>query len=404
MKKNQSIKTTMDGSDKPLPSRAASFWSTVFLLTFLSLGLWTLFSKNRDFSAVERRPLAQRPSLSFSKISDGAYQSDFAAYLSDQFPLRSQALALKAEFQKAIGKFDNSRVYFGKNNALIEKRTDLDWSKLDRNLQDMDAFSEMFLKQRPEARISYLIAPTQAGVYPERLPYGAVESNQAEGMVALRSKHQKKGLIYPDLLEGLRKSEKDDLYFRTDHHWTQQGALEAYKLYKTSLGEVESLNRNLDKIGQAEMMTQDFHGTTYQKAPAKSIRADRLDAFVWPGLDSAQLYDGQGNAIGQGLYCPEALASTDAYEYFLGPNRDIVEIKMGNEDKDRGTLLLIKDSYANAFVPFLTMDYKRIIVLDLRYLKDPIADILDRYAPDDLMFLYNIGTFSEENSSYKLLD
>jgi hypothetical protein len=404
MKKNQPVKTIKQESEKPLPSKSASVWSVLILLVFLGLGLWTLFSKDRDFSLVERRPLAQKPSLSFSKLAEGAYQSDFEAYLSDQFPLRSQALALKAEFQKDIGKFDNSRVYFGKNNALIEKRTDLDWSKLDRNLQDMDAFSEKFLEAKPKARISYLIAPTQAGVYPKRLPYGAVEADQAEGMAALRSKHQKEGLIYPDLLEGLRKSGRDDLYFRTDHHWTQEGALEAYKIYKTSLGEGDSLYRNLEKIGQAEMMTQAFYGTTYQKAPAKSIPADRLDAFNWPDLDSIQVYDGQGNILEQGLYLPEALASSDAYEYFLGPNRDLLEIKTKREDPDRGTLLLVKDSYANAFVPFLTLDYQRIIVLDLRYVKEPLADILDRYAPDDLMFLYNIGTFSEENATYKLLD
>jgi hypothetical protein len=98
------------------------------------------------------------------------------------------------------------------------------------------------------------------------------------------------------------------------------------------------------------------------------------------------------------------LTSTDAYEYFLGPNRDLLQIKTAHENADRGTLLLVKDSYANAFVPFLTMDYRQIIVLDLRYVKEALADILDRYEPDDLMFLYNIGTFSEENATYKLLD
>lgn len=402
MKKNQS-KAIPQKQETP-PAKAASLGAVLFLLVLLGLGLWTVLSKERDFSSVERRPLAKRPVFSLAKVGEGTYQADYEAYLSDQFPLRSQALALKAEFQKAIGKFDNSRVYFAKDHSLIEKRTQLDWQKLDRNLQDMDAFSEQFLKQKPEARITYLIAPTQSGVYPKRLPYGAVEADQAEGMADLRSKHQRDDLLYPDLLEGLRGSNQQDLYFKTDHHWTQKGALEAYKIYKTALGETESLNRDLEIFGQAQVLSQDFHGTTYQKAPARTIPGDKLDAFIWPGLDQVQVYDGQGNQLDQGLYKKEALTSTDAYEYFLGPNRDLLQIKTANENADRGTLLLVKDSYANAFVPFLTMDYRQIIVLDLRYVKDALADILDRYEPDDLMFLYNIGTFSEENATYKLLD
>lgn len=402
MKKNQS-KEIPQKQETP-PAKAASFGAVLFLLVLLGLGLWTVLSKERDFSAVERRPLAKRPVFSLSKVGEGIYQADYEAYLSDQFPLRSQALALKAEFQKAIGKFDNSRVYFAKDDSLIEKRTQLDWQKLDRNLLDMDAFSEQFLKQKPEARITYLIAPTQAGVYPNRLPYRAVEADQAEGMAALRSKHQRDDLLYPDLLEGLRGSNQQDLYFKTDHHWTQKGALEAYKIYKMALGEKESLNRDLEIFGQAQVLSQDFHGTTYQKAPARTIPGDKLDAFTWPDLDQVQVYDGQGNQLDQGLYKKEALTSTDAYEYFLGPNRDLLQIKTANENVDRGTLLLVKDSYANAFVPFLTMDYRQIIVLDLRYVKEALDDILDRYEPDDLIFLYNIGTFSEENATYKLLD
>ena len=61
-------------------------------------------------------------------------------------------------------------------------------------------------------------------------------------------------------------------------------------------------------------------------------------------------------------------------------------------------LLLIKDSYANSFIPFLSQDYREIIVIDPRYFFDDISEIIKANGITDVLFLYNANTFFNDNS------
>ena len=90
------------------------------------------------------------------------------------------------------------------------------------------------------------------------------------------------------------------------------------------------------------------------------------------------------------------------YEVFLGGNHPVVDIKTTSESDK--TLLLIKDSYANSFVQFLTPYYKSIIIVDPRYYYEDIDKLIEENNVSELLYLYNADTFFDDSSLASVLN
>ena len=380
--------------------------AVVFISGLFAVGAITVFSPRKTFSEQERRPLAKWPSFSFEKIISGEFFKDFDSALADQFTGRNELLGLKASTQKTLGKKDNSRVYFGKDNYLIEIHENLDEKQLQMNMEDMLSFyQDKFLKESNPQEASLIIAPTVAGAQVELLPKYAVEANQEEILAKANGIFSGTEVLIPDVLENFKsykagKEEDKGLYFRTDHHWTQKGAYIAFKswLDKSEFTNLEE-EYNLDEI------TNSFYGTTWAKANSKAIPADTITAYKNTDLNEVELYDIEGELIRKGIYNEKAADSRDPYEYFIGENKDYIKLITATDTKEsQGRhLLIFKDSYANAFIPFLCPYYESITVIDLRFLKTDLGKIMEKEEFTDLLFLYNVVTFSDDNNSYKLI-
>ena len=96
------------------------------------------------------------------------------------------------------------------------------------------------------------------------------------------------------------------------------------------------------------------------------------------------------------LYDSSKLKTKDKYGVFLGGNASLIDIKTtAVSDK---TLLLLKDSFANSFVPFLAPYYKEIVMVDPRYYAGTMSEILETYPITDALFLYSGNTFFQDNN------
>jgi len=93
--------------------------------------------------------------------------------------------------------------------------------------------------------------------------------------------------------------------------------------------------------------------------------------------------------------------SDNPYEIFLGGNYDRIDIKTTAET-DRN-LLLIKDSYANAFLPFLLPHYHTVIMIDPRYYYDTLQELIDHEGISDVLFLMNAATLFSDASLRNLM-
>ena len=96
------------------------------------------------------------------------------------------------------------------------------------------------------------------------------------------------------------------------------------------------------------------------------------------------------------LYQSDKLKTRDKYAVFLGGNNALIDIKTMSQEQ--GRILVIKDSYANSFVPFLTPYFREIVMLDPRYYTGNIQDVMETYHITSVLFLYNGNTFFQDNN------
>ena len=74
-----------------------------------------------------------------------------------------------------------------------------------------------------------------------------------------------------------------------------------------------------------------------------------------------------------------------------------------NNCQGEGTLLILKDSFANSMVPFLTTDYGKIVMIDLRYYAGSVSGLLEAGDIDEVLVLYEIYNFASDTNLAKLV-
>ncbi|MEG1501020.1 MAG: DHHW family protein, partial [Clostridiales bacterium] len=141
-----------------------------FVFILLSCALINILTPSQSFSVNENRYLQQFPQFSWEKIFNGTFTEQFAQYTTDQFPLRDIWIGAKTQTEKTLGKKDNGRVFFGKDDYLFAKDTPADPTLLQNNLQAIEQFVEKTSQKNPQISFSLLLAPTSASVLEDKLP------------------------------------------------------------------------------------------------------------------------------------------------------------------------------------------------------------------------------------------
>ena len=178
----------------------------------------------------------------------------------------------------------------------------------------------------------------------------------------------------------------DDPYYHTDHHWTTMGAQAAYTLWAQATGHTA---RSYDLT----LATDSFRGTLYSKVMLPDSVYDSV--YYAPEITvESVVCDGEDGA----LYDLSALEQKDKYELFLGGNYGQCVITTGTENGKH--LLLVKDSFANSFVPFLTGDYETITMIDLRYYRGSMAELAAEV--DDILVLTEVTNLAGSGDYFKL--
>ena len=178
-----------------------------------------------------------------------------------------------------------------------------------------------------------------------------------------------------------------DPYYHTDHHWTTMGAQAAYLRWAEATGH-RAYSYDLTAA------TDSFRGTLYSKV----LLPDSVYDTVYYAADITAervVCDGEDGA----LYDLGALEQKDKYELFLGGNYGQCVITTGVENGKH--LLLVKDSFANSFVPFLLGDYETVTMIDLRYFRGSMAELAAE--SDDILVLTEITNLAASGDYFKLM-
>lgn len=358
----------------------------IFMVLLLGLAGKEALSHQRTYSPVEKRELQTRPEISITKVLDGRFQKKYESYLRDQFPGRDHWVSFQTDMELFMGKNEIHNVYIGKNHYLLEHYTEkeFDPQQISKNLQALEKFVG---KAKQNADVHVMMVPTKSWVLREKLPAFAPHYKEQKFYDALQQKLEKEDVLI-SVEPVLDAHKEEEIYYRTDHHWTTLGAWDAYEQYTKAVG--GDLQRAQGKK-KFRCISKDFYGTTYAKINY-ARQADKIE--IYEPADKLRVVYNMGEKKTKTLYDFSFLKTADQYSVFTGGNQAVLEITGGI--KNGKTLLLIKDSFANSILPFLAEDYEKLVVVDLRQLNVSGDRLLEMFSPTDILILYNSAQFAQD--------
>ena len=358
----------------------------IFMVLLLGLAGKEALSHQRTYSPVEKRELQTRPEISITKVLDGRFQKKYESYLRDQFPGRDHWVSFQTDMELFMGKNEIHNVYIGKNHYLLEHYTEkeFDPQQISKNLQALEKFVG---KAKQNADVHVMMVPTKSWVLREKLPAFAPHYKEQKFYDALQQKLEKEDVLI-SVEPVLDAHNEEEIYYRTDHHWTTLGAWYAYEQYTKAVG--GDLQRAQGKK-KFRCISKDFYGTTYAKINY-ARQADKIE--IYEPADKLRVVYNMGEKKTKTLYDVSFLKTADQYSVFTGGNQAVLEITGGI--KNGKTLLLIKDSFANSILPFLAEDYEKLVVVDLRQLNVSGDRLLEMFSPTDILILYNSAQFAQD--------
>ena len=194
--------------------------------------------------------------------------------------------------------------------------------------------------------------------------------------------------------------------FASDHHWTSAGAFAAAQRWAEETGRTPPQAADFE----ARRVLEGMRGSLSARAPLLRDAAEDFAVLIpsdeaiaagrQPDPHTLRLLDGAGQLQRQGLYDEAALVGPDPYLYYLGGNEATTVIETGRSEG--GSLLVVRDSFANAFVPFVLPYFERVVLVDVRHGHEALHRALEDPELTELMVLYSLSQLMTEERLYQL--
>lgn len=387
----------MEQKDTPKNSGSKAV-TGIFLVLVFGITIAGFFVPVKARSESENRALAQRPKFSFeslfAKEDKEKFTTKYEAYLTDQFIGRDTWISVKTRTELLLGKTDINGVYFADDDYLVT-RTDagsIDTEQEEKNISRLDAFVKKYSELLGDTNVYAMLVPTAADILADKLPPFTSEYDQ-EALL-----NRVAGLLgdnFIDTRDELTRHKEEYLYYKTDHHWTALGAYYAYRAWAQAKGNPVREQEDY-KISKG---SEEFFGTLYSKV---NIRMPADTVLLYDDGRSYRVeYDMDGKPHNS-MFSMERLSEKDKYMVYLDGNHAFTQIQQQGQNRTGKKLLVIKDSYAHTFVPFLAQDYDEVIMVDFRYNKMPVSAIIENYGITDILVLYNATNFVQDDNLYQL--
>lgn len=349
---------------------------TIIMLAFIII-------PDKDFSENENRYLSAFPDVNLEDMKSGEWMSDFEDYICDQFPLRDVFVGLKTTFEKATLHTQINNIYLSDDGYYIEPYEQP--QKTDMIIRRFNSLADSV-----DARIALMLVPTAVTVYEDKLPIAAATCSQMDTLNKIYAGVHCDTIDLSSLL--LDNSSQDGLYYHLDHHWTLKGAYYGYKAYCTWAG----LECRPMSFYNYKTVTDSFKGTIYSKINDYSVKGDTMLSFAPESSTITVTYpDG---TVTDSIYDDSYLDVKDKYSYYLGNDSNSIITIENPEAATDESLVIIKDSYANSFIPYLVDYYRTIYVINPRYFRTTkISDYINDISPDKVLLLFNMNTIDTDD-------
>ena len=351
--------------------------TSFFCLLLAVSALIGLLMPDRYYSEREKRTLTQKPKFTVANFISGEFSDELEKYLTDQVPLRDGWVTMKTYMELTVGKRESGGVYICKDKYLMDKFTSYSKKQLATNAAALADLQEKLAAEG--ISMNTILVPVAAQVLTDKLPAYAPAADYAAIFQVLTDA----GVDTTDVLSALAAHSSENIYYRTDHHWTSLGAYYAYCAWR-------DIEPNADEWTQ-EILCDNFHGTTWNKVPLPSVPAEEITAWYKHINRSVSYNNGQYET--DSIYERKYLSGSDQYAVFLNSNQAQTVIEGSGKS---GKFLLIKDSYGNTFSQFPVEDYAEVHVLDLRFFKGDVAEYAKENSITDTLVLYSTQNFVKD--------
>lgn len=341
----------------------------IILFCAFTLGAW--FKPHTEFSQSERRVLATPPELSLETLADSSFMADFETYAAEQFPLRDALRTVKAA--TALGVFqksDNNGIFF-KDNHISKLEYPLNPKMLAHAAERFNAIYDAQLKDT-DCKVYFSAVPDK-NFYMQgdilKLDYMELFNYFKENLPNFE---------YIDITSTLGIAN----YYRTDSHWRQEALGLTVKALTQAMGADAAASYD------TAIANGNFKGV-YAAQSALPVKGEALAYLTNEILEACTLtsYD-SGKPQEIPIYDMDAAAGRDGYEMFMGGADALLVLESPKAKSDK-ELIIFRDSYAASIAPLLAPAYKRITLVDTRYVNPAMLGNFVKFSNQDVLFLYS---------------
>lgn len=372
-------------------------WNIITLFCIMIFGFTaaTLLKPQSEYSETENRTLQTRPGVRWETLISGEFEEDYENYLTDQFVARDAWIGMKTAVERALLKKESKDIYFAEDDYLIEKHTGtFTADTAETNIQVLGQFARLYQEQFGAEHMTFMVVPNAVDILQDKLPDYASLYDE-EQYLARVAAELPEGMWF-DASEVLRAHSDEEIYYRTDHHWKTLAAFYVYQEWAKRQGyQVPSAEDY-----EIQTVTDSFEGTIQSKLGIHT-KADTIEVYQ-PKEDIFYAIRKNDSPEKEYKICVNsALDTKSKYDVFFGGNYAKVEITTRADTGRR--VLVIKDSYAHCFVPFMLKEFDAITMLDIRYYNQKLSELIAEGNYTDILFLYNAAGFAEDTSISRLM-
>lgn len=363
--------------------------TTVGFCAFLGImAVLFLVLPKQEMSETEKRNLEKTPEFSWENLSSGKFGEDIESYMADHVPGRDFFVGVHSYTELLTGRQVTKDIYLAEGDRLVERP--LEWNEqTEKNIKAVNDLS-VALGQPVDLMIvpsgGWAVRDSITGLSDEYLDDQLIE--KLYGLAG-------EGVASRDLVSVFGSYEyPEQLYYRTDHHWTSLGAYTAYKAYMEMLGQPYAAQEDF-----TVQTVENFKGTTHSRAALWLIDGEPLE--MWTGSENITVRFGKSEETYDKVFFENRLQELDKYTVFLDGNHDLVTLENPDAPVDE-TILVIRDSYSNCLGPFLAQTYKKVVLVDLRYYSDAVVDYCTLNRVDRVVVLYSLSNFMTDTNFGRL--
>ncbi|MDE7390608.1 MAG: hypothetical protein K2M82_06685 [Lachnospiraceae bacterium] len=365
---------------KYMPSFVFSFFIFAVAIMYVALPM-------SDYSELEKRSLSEMPEVTAENVLNGTFGQKFETYLADHMPMRTFWVGANSYYDMYSGRNGSNGVYKGEDGFLFAVPVNYS-TTLDSNVEYIDEFA------RSVNLPTYMcIIPSAGYIMGDKLPSRHYEYNDDAliDVVKYDLNELNSNIKYVDVVQDFKlKADSEQLYYKTDHHWTSLGAYECYTTLGRSLGYTPT-PKNKFKVEKY----YNFYGTSYGKAGLWDNDGESIE--LWKNAEHTKTNitvtiaeNGEVTSTNS-MFFMDNMYSDDQYTTFLDGNHGLVTITNSYVENDK-RLLVLRDSYTHCLAPFLADNYSEIVLVDLRYYKGTVSDLVKTENIDQILALYSLDS------------